>query len=252
MKSFILFVFFPFIIHAQKDTIFKQNGKIVVCTITLANESALFYSDKSGFGDQIDNSKVKYYSLNGQRKEAKPFFAIDYASSKLDTSRNELGHFKLSRVFQYSDTALNKNILFDRSKAFIYKTYKSGKDVVLYDDKLTGELHCEAYSKPLAYNGELLKNCNGGRFKYKLTIYTKDQKLKVVIDDIIHQKGTCPLEAETGSDFGDIYPRTWSKINEKINQNQYTEFKKQTLIEINYVLSNLEKITSTKNNDGDF
>lgn len=252
MKTLLFILLLPVFISAQRDTIFKLNGKIQLCTITLTNESAIFYKDKSGYGDQILNSKVKYYSINGKRETPQDFFAIDFKTLDIDTSRNELGHLKLSRIIHYSDTSLNKNALFDRAKAFIYKTYKSGKNVILYDDKINGELHCEAYTKPLEYNGEIIKNCNGGQFKYKMTIYVKDHKLKVVIDDLIHQKGTCPVESETGSDFGDIYPSTWSKTNYKINRIQYAEFKKQTYEELKYVISTLEKITSAKNNDGDF
>ena len=252
MKSLLIFLLFPVFISAQRDTIFKLNGKIQPCEITLTNESAIFFKDKSGFGDQILNSKVKYYSVNGKRQIPNNFYAIDFSELSIDTTRNELGHLKLSKVIHYTDTALNKNLLFDRAKAFVYKTYKSGKNVILYDDKINGELHCEATTKPLDFNGELIKNCNGGYFKYKFTIYTKDQKLKIVIDDIVHQKGLCPVESESGSDFGDLYPSTWSKTNAKINQTQYAEFKKQTMNEFNYVIQSLQKITSAKNNDGDF
>lgn len=62
----------------------------------------------------------------------------------------------------------------------------------------------------------------------------------------------CPIESESGSDFGDNYPSTWSKTNYKINQIQYSEFKKQAYNELKFVISTLEKITSAKNNDGDF
>lgn len=251
-KILFMAMLLPVIASAQNDTIFKKDGKKTSCEITLVNEGAIFYKDKKGYGNQIENSKVNYYSLNGKRHESIEYNTIDYSAFKLDTSRNESGHFKLSRVLSYIDTSLNKNVLFDKTKAFLYKTYGLGKDVVLYDDKINGEFQCEASTKTLNYNGEILKNCNGGKFKYKISIYTKDQKLKVVFNDIVYQKGLCPLEAESGSDFGDTYPSKWSKINHKINQNQYAEFKKEALKEFNFILNYLEHITSTKNKDGDF
>jgi len=75
---------------------------------------------------------------------------------------------------------------------------------------------------------------------------------EINIEDIIYQKGTCPIESENGADFGDIYPSTWSKLNYKQNQIQYASFKKETIIEFKTVLNYLEKITSSKNKDGDF
>lgn len=252
MKYLLLCLLFPVFISAQSDTIFKNDGKIKVCKITLTNESTIFFEDKKGYGDQILNSDVKYYSVKGVRHESIPYYNIKYSDYKIDTTRNELGHLKLFKVYQYSDTTLTKNVLFDRAKAFIYKTYQSGKDVILYDDKANGEIHCEAITKELVFNGDLIKNCNGGRFKYKVAIYTKDQKLKIVFEDIIHQVGSCPIESRNGSDFGDIYPSTWTKLNYNHNLIQYASFKKEMLNELNLILNYLEKITSAKNKDGDF
>lgn len=173
---------------------------------------------------------------------------IDYKANNIDTTRNELGKLKLYRVFEYKDSTLTKDVLFGRVNEFIERTYVSGKDVKLIQDKTEGKLFCEAITQSFPYN----RSCNAGRFKYYLTIYVKDKKVKVIIDNIIFKKDQCPAEARDGADFGDEFPSTWGTIAKKFDTKKYGEMKEQAFKEFLLIINYLDKINSSGNKDKDF
>lgn len=255
MKNVILFIFItllqPFHLFSQKDTIFRKDGKIIPCTITLINENSIFYKDKKDFGDEILLDKLNFFSQSGARKKLYDPSIIDYKYYKVDTSFNELGKIKLSKVIEFPDTTLTKEKLFNKVKDFIRTNISVNGN--LFEDKETGKFICEVLSKKLFYNGEIVKNCNAGYFKYKLIIYVKNQKLKVVFDDITHFKGLCPNGSLDGSDFGDELPRAWINNSVKFNTNQYLLLKQQVFKEFITIINNLENINKTvKKDDGEF
>lgn len=257
MKKILLAFLLPLIGMSQNDTIFRIDGKVIQCTITLANEGAIFLKDKKGNGDELKNSKIKYYSLAGKRVIPFDPAFIDYKLFQIDTTRNELGQFKLSKVFEYKDTMLNKIKLFDRVKEFIYKTYVSGNNVKLYEDKELGKFFCRAITKKVDYNRKMdafhwAEPCNGGYFMYNMTIYIKNQKVKIVLDEITHNKGDCPVESNTGSDFGDTFPKAWQPVDINYNTEQYKIMKASAFKEFTQILYYLDKISSSKKDDGDF
>lgn len=256
MKYILLAFCFPLFALSQKDTIFKVDGKVIPCTITLTNESVVFFKDKKDNGDEIKNEKIKYYSVSGKRTIPTDPSFIDYKLFQIDTSRNELGQFKMSKVFEYKDTTLTKNKLYERTKEFIYKTYVSGSDVKLYEDKELGKFFCRAITRKLDFYKKMdawhwAETCNGGYFMYNMTIYTKNQKVKIVFDQITHHKGDCPLESATGSDFGDSFPSAWQRYDIDDNTVQYKLMKANAFKEFTLILDYLNKISSsTKDDDG--
>ncbi len=70
MKSTFLLFILPFISIAQNDTIFKKDGKIIPCTITLDNGLSLFVTNKKGLNEPIDKDKISYFIQNGKRINA--------------------------------------------------------------------------------------------------------------------------------------------------------------------------------------
>lgn len=176
---------------------------------------------------------------------------IDYKKYKIDTTRNEIGNFKLVRLFEYNDSLLTKDKLYGNVKEFINKTYVFGKHVKIYEDRENGKFYFETVTKKLMFNNPMT-SCNGGYFKYIMTVYVKEKKVKIVIDNIIHYKGECPFEAIDGSDFGDNFPRKWDRIAKKYDAKQYQEMKYQAFEEFLIVINYLDKFSSVKKDDGDF
>lgn len=251
MKTLLLLLFFPLFIYSQKDTIFKKEGNSIPCTITFINESAIFFKDKKDFGDELLLSKIDFFSQSGIRKKLNDPSIIDYKYYKIDTAFNDFGKIKLFKVFEFQDTTLSKDRLFHKVNNFIRTNISVNGN--LFEDKETGKFNCEVLSKKLFYNGELVKNCNAGYFKYKLTIYVKRQKIKVVFDAITHYKGLCPNGSLDGSDFSDEIPSAWINNSVKFNTYQYLQLKQQVFKEFIATITSLENINvSNQKDDGEF
>lgn len=60
----ILFLL-AFLSNAQSDTIFKKDGKVIPCTITLVNQTGIFFKDKKGFGEELFIKELIKYSQKG-------------------------------------------------------------------------------------------------------------------------------------------------------------------------------------------
>ena len=69
MKSLFLFFFLPGVAVAQNDTIFRKDGKVIPCTITLDNGLSLYYTRK-GVNEPIEKDKISYFVQNGKRMSA--------------------------------------------------------------------------------------------------------------------------------------------------------------------------------------
>ena len=116
MKTLLFLLFFPLFTYSQKDTIFKKEGKPIPCTITLITENAIFFKDKKDFGDELLLSKIVFFSQSGIRKKLYDPSIIDYKYYKIDTAYNEVGKIKLSKVFEFNDTTLSKDRLYQNPK----------------------------------------------------------------------------------------------------------------------------------------
>lgn len=68
MKTLLLLLSIPFFGISQNDTIYKKDGKIIACTITLDNGNYLFYKDKKGNGTDIDKQLISFYKQNNEVK----------------------------------------------------------------------------------------------------------------------------------------------------------------------------------------
>lgn len=100
MKKLLLALFLlPFITKAQNDTIYKKDGKIIPCTITLDNGLFLFYKDKKGNQNDIDKKEVANYKQGNELKKVTEVLPTITNSPILNnkdsvTITAELNHFK--------------------------------------------------------------------------------------------------------------------------------------------------------------
>lgn len=157
----------------------------------------------------------------------------------------------MSRVYEYTDSTLTKSKIYDRLKQFVFKTYNNGAQTKINEDAVNGKLIMNAQTKDVVFHSAMNK-CKGGYFTYLMTLYAKDKKAKVVIENITHYRGECPYEAKDGSDFGDDFPNKWGRIAKKYDAKQFQELKAQAFEEFKLILDYLEKFTSNKKDDGDF
>jgi hypothetical protein len=138
---------------------------------------------------------------------------------------------ELSSVIQIPNTP--KDLLFEKAKEWIYKTYKSGDAVIDIADAETSKIIAQGISNTLAYKNTFVK-MDGGRFKYSFTIYAKDNKVKLVIDDISHEKGEM-VQMKDGSNYADESPSTWGSFGASQSRKQWVLMKKQAYDEFNII-----------------
>lgn len=133
---------------------------------------------------------------------------------------------KAQDAVKFSDVVLVENTtqkqLFERSKIWLTKTYKSAKDVIQSADTESGTIIGKANFSfnPKSFMGsEAVK----GTINYTISIFSKDGKYKYVIEDFRHEKFGLVTNAEEtemslfGSSKG-FKKKTWQDI-----QNQCQE-----------------------------
>jgi hypothetical protein len=60
----------PAFIKAQSDTIYKKDGKIIPCKITLDNGLYLFFDTKKGINESLEKEEMLYFIQNGVKISA--------------------------------------------------------------------------------------------------------------------------------------------------------------------------------------
>ncbi|MBK9928822.1 MAG: DUF4468 domain-containing protein [Saprospiraceae bacterium] len=127
-----------------------------------------------------------------------------------DTLRDESGRL----YYQLIDTMTgSKEELFSKFKIWIAQTYKSGKAVTQSEDRAAGNIiispifHSE-------YHDAIGKRC-GGNFSYDLTVTTKDNKYRVIVNNISWDNDGTGLIGFGKAFYEEINPSNWSSFMSK-------------------------------------
>ena len=160
----------------------------------------------------------------------------------------EDGNFKMSKVMPLD--GLSKDQIYDKAKAWIFKTFPSGKSVMQNEDKESGKIICQGNTGQLTYTSMLVK-MNGGRFKYNLTIFSKDGKAKILISEITHIPGEITW-MKAGSNYSDDYPSQWPASGGNQAQKQWVKMKAQALSELDVIVVNFTTSMVKQNTDDNF
>ncbi len=116
----VLLLFVSSLLMGQTDTIYRRDGKLIPCTITLVNESAVFFKDKKGYGDQIELKNIAQYSKNGVLLPV----SIP-AGISLDTAYNALfvDNININKLDLKFCELVNLDVGFHGGDAYIYIDY---------------------------------------------------------------------------------------------------------------------------------
>ncbi|GEM67605.1 hypothetical protein SMI01S_12110 [Sphingobacterium mizutaii NBRC 14946 = DSM 11724] len=144
----------------------------------------------------------------------------------------------------------SKDELFKKSKEWIYRTYKSGDAVIDIADAETSKINAQGITQSVIYKNTLAK-VDGGKFKYYLTIFAKDGKVKILFDNITHLKGGM-VQMSDGSRFTDDFPSTWGKMGKSQSAKQWPLMKKQAAVEFNLILKSFEDFLTKEDKHSDF
>lgn len=138
------------------------------------------------------------------------------------------------------DTMLNKNLLYSNAKSWIAANYRSPKDVILLDDKDVGIIKLRAYSDLYIKYIMTLQE----KMWYTLTIYMKDGRYKYEITDIVYESGSNG-NAIGSTKYAEQVIKEENIIKETGERHKgRDEYKRETLIKINELVSSLYKTMS--------
>ena len=158
------------------------------------------------------------------------------------------GQAELSSVINAPNTS--KDALFKKAKEWVYKTYVSGDAVIDIADPETSKINAQGLGGHLVYKNSFVK-VEGGRFKYGLTIYAKDNKAKIVFDRIIHLRGEM-MQMKDGSNYADDFPSTWGSFGKSQSKKQWALMKQQALLEFNMIYASFKKYLVTEDRNANF
>jgi len=169
---------------------------------------------------------------------------IAQAQSYYTTSED--GRAKFEAIIE---TKGEKDKLFLKGKEWIYKTYKSGDAVINVDDKEQGRIFGKGKGKDLFIREFGQKN-DFGHFKYNITIDFKDNKARIIIDEITQHAGGL-LGMKDGADYSESFPSTWLKVAMKANQKRWDTIKADAASEFNGIIESF-KMEIAKENKSDW
>ncbi|MDX2048331.1 MAG: DUF4468 domain-containing protein [Chitinophagaceae bacterium] len=175
------------------------------------------------------------------------FFSKCIIAQNIEIS-GEPGDTKISIIVQ-KEGWLQKN-LFKLSKEWVYKSFRSGDAVIQTEDEEEGKILCKSFSKKLVYMNTFVK-MDGGRFRYFLTIFCKDNKLKAQISDIVHEGGEMS-HMRDGSKYSDEFPSTWSSFAKGQTSKQWPKMKAQAFEVFKLVLTSFHDYINSANKDSEF
>ncbi len=123
------------------------------------------------------------------------------ASQKIIKGEGGKGYYEFIGQAQGS-----KEELFVKAKQALYRTFTSGDAVIQMEDKESGLIEGKGrtqtfYGKQAGFTRDL------GRFIYRITIQTKDNKYRILFSEIIYEKGELYLKG--GADIAEDYPSNW-------------------------------------------
>lgn len=163
--------------------------------------------------------------------------------------KNENGLAEYTEVISVDN--ISKNDLYISALEWMNKTYKSGKNVIQTTDKDGGMIIGKAVSQTLNYNNMGAK-IDGGYFSYTFSIYSKDNKYKYTIDNIIFNKGEMMLTP--GADLAEDFPHNWTGLLEKNKQTrrEWKSFQRQADTEFKFIINSLKKHMSESKKNSDW
>ena len=138
-----------------------------------------------------------------------------------------------------------KEELFTRAKQALYRTYDSGDAVIQMDEKEAGLIEGKGrtqtnYGKYAGFTRDL------GRFSYRLTVQTKDDKYRLLFSDFVYEKGELLLKG--GADIAEDYPSNWKDIYKK-TEAWWAGLKKSADSEVKAIVSILDTALNAKTKD---
>lgn len=126
----------------------------------------------------------------------------------------------------------------DKKEGFWMSGEKSDSgDILLeFEDKDEGRIYCKGRTNTLVYNNSGIKK-NGGSFRYKLTLLFKDNKTKIVIDELYFEGGEM-IGVNSGAYLNEDYPEVFGSFGKSQIKKQWNLMRLQAINEFLSIIEN--------------
>ena len=155
-------------------------------------------------------------------------------------------NFKWEKIDSISK---NKNEIYSLTKMFIGETWKSAQDVIQNDDKEGGMVLVKGLSIQSLY---FQANDHRWTFSYTVKFLFKDNKYRVIIEDVFCKSARCGQYEWPHMPVADTYPTEKGLKTTGVNEERYleimTSLKKELQSIVDRYESYLKKATSNGNN----
>lgn len=157
-----------------------------------------------------------------------------FANGQVIIPTSASGRAEYSEVIEID--SVSKGVIYANSLDWLNSTYKNSKSVIQSTDKEEGIILGKAVTSMLVYNNMGFKK-DGGHFSYNITIYCKDNKVKISIASITYNKGEIALSS--GADLSETFPHNWTGLimNNSKNRKEWQGFQRHADSEIRLLVS---------------
>lgn len=140
----------------------------------------------------------------------------------------------------------------EKKKGLLMSNEKNdrGELFLEFDDKETGKIFGLGRTNTLVYNNAGAKK-NGGSFKYDINILVKDNKTKIIIDNLEFEKGDM-LGVNSGALITEDYPEVFGSFGKSQIKKQWELMRKQAIGEFETILADYKAQITKKSKSADW
>lgn len=125
-----------------------------------------------------------------------------------------------------------------------------GEIFLEFDDKEEGKIYGLGRTNTLVYNNLGAKK-NGGSFKYDLNIFVKDEKTKIIIDNLQFESGDM-LGVNSGALITEDYPKVFGSFGKSQIKKQWELMRKQAIGEFEAIIADYKSQIAKKSKSADW
>ncbi len=157
--------------------------------------------------------------------------ALPVACVAQETIADEKGQKEIVLVVPAAGT---QDELFLRGKAWLFKTFNSGKAVEQFEDKPAGHIAAHARTMTLRWKAGLGIVNDAGNFYYEISLDCKENKSRITISNIVYERGVTPrsMVLKSGASLWDEYPQNWPTLGKKAMLEHWHEIQETTTSEL--------------------
>lgn len=132
-----------------------------------------------------------------------------------------------------------------KDKGFWMETDKRdhGQILVDFEDKEDGKIYGAGRTNILVYDAGI--KMNGGSFVYRVSLFFKDGKTRIIIDNLLFESGEM-VGVNSGAMINEDYPKVFRSFGKNQIKKQWDKMRLQTIKELEDLISDYKEFITKK------